>query len=608
MEQPPEYNSDRYKDLSTIARELLALDIKNPYKNNNFDNLELLDLAIVTDPKLAEFSVYYFYLGTALLNKSQYQESIYFLQRALEMNKNWGNITIADANYKIGETYEKLENFDLAIKFYERSSLLDSNYAKKLNLLKELVQSKKNTIELIELAAERLKTKDYQKARESYQKLVEIQPMNSDLWFDLGLSYYHLVEYLEAIIALSKSIDINKNWSDNSIADAWFLLGRCYYFMGQSDEAISKFNLTLNIEPDYIKARKAIKILTEASQRKQKATDLASSGFEFLLKNNNDRASADFEKAVELDPSISNYWLGLGIALINSQKYQSGMKAIENALCLNNQWGRIKIADAWYYRGFATEKMGNLDQAFISYSKARSLSQKTHRAAIAKYEELYLERISQGKKHNSIKDISTTLNKEIDEILTGKQSSECLEDIQLSSRRIDLLTGVISNLSQLENSRDLAGVIERGFFREQCERKCFWVDLALNLTPMMSPTGNVVNYLAKNAIFQSDLTRDSQSNELERYISQLEPELKKIDNLKDAIDSRWSKEVERLINYWQRLLWELSNWIERMTLDDTKQKLLKRFKNLSWQSDNMLFSAFETIKLKVARACQELER
>ena len=608
MEQPPEYNSDRYKNLSTIARELLALDIKNPYKNNNVDNLDSLEQAVVTDPKLAEFSVYYFYLGTALLNKSQYQESIYFLQRALEMNKNWGNITIADANYKIGETYEKLENFSQAIKFYERASLLDSNYAKKLNLLKESVQSKKNTIELIELAAERLKTKDYQKAKKSNQKLVEIQPMNSARWFNLGLSYYHLGEYLEAIIALSKSIDINENWEDNSIADAWFLLGRCYYFMGQSDEAISKFNLTLNIEPDYIKARKAIKILTEASQRKQKATNLASSGFEFLLKNNNDRASADFEKAVELDPSISNYWLGLGIALINSQKYQSGMKAIENALCLNNQWGRIKIADAWYYRGFATEKMGNLDQAFISYSKARSLSQKTHRAAIAKYEELYLERISQGKKHNSIKDISTTLNKEIDEILTGKQSSECLEDIQLSSRRIDLLTGVISNLSQLENSRDLAGVIERGFFREQCERECFWVDLALNLTPMMSPTGNVVNYLAKNAIFQSDLTRDSQSNELERYISQLEPELKKIDNLKDAIDSRWSKEVERLINYWQRLLWELSNWIERMTLDDTKQKLLKRFKNLSWQSDNMLFSAFETIKLKVARSCQELER
>lgn len=599
MEKRSEKNKQHTNQLSSLARQLLNLAIKNVSQNlnQNVNCLDLLNRAIAEDPKLAEFSVYYFYLGTALSNESKYRESIYFLQRALEINTGWENVDSALTNYKIGSAYEKLNDLDRAIKCYERASLLNSSYFNKLNELKKIVDYQNNLNDLIQTADEALVIKDYHKAKDLYQEILKICDLNSTYWFNLGLSNYYLGEYHQAIKVFSKSINIDKNWSSNNILDAWHLLSLSYYFLGQRKRSLSKCDRALSIDSNYIKAREIIEAIDENNSRKQEAYNLASSGFEFL-QTDNKQAISNFKKAVELDTSVSRYWYGLGVSWIESQEYARGIEAIENALCLNNKWGRIKLADAWYYLGLATEYLGNLDLAFIYYSKARSISQNKHRLAISKYEKLYLERISQGKKHNSIKNISINFNKEIDDILRIKCSSQWLEEILAEERKIDLLTGVISLLSQLENNRDCAAIVSRGFFKEEWIKESFWIDLALSLTSIIYSVGNVVNYLASNVIFKDDLTIDYRNKELANYASQLEIELR-IDNLQDAIESCWSTEVEMIINYWQRCLWELLKWIEQITLDNLKQNLLKRYKKLSDRTDSMLLSAFETIKFEI---------
>lgn len=642
-----------FGDLSPVTTELLNKVSQQISTGELHDTLDLFTQAVETDPLLLEYSVYYFYLGTVLLHKSQYDKGINILQRAIEIDRVWGNVTIADADYKIGESEEKLGNLDEAIKFYERAAQKNEKYAREVSQLKEHLQSTKETVELIENAASQLLAKNYQEALNSYQKIVEIQPKKSAIWFNLGLSYYHLGSYHEAVKALEKSIKIDDEWLELTPSDAWFMLGLTFYFMGQNKRAILKLDRALNIDSSYINARIAINILTGAARRKQEAKNLAESGFEFLFQKNTEMAIDLFEKAVELDPSVSSYWVGLGVNLIDSKEYQKAVDAIDFAICLNNQWGRTKAADAWYYRGLASENLGKLDEAFTSYSQARILSQKKHRKAIAKYEELYLERITTGKKTNYSKENLPIKNLTLDEIITVKQPLtwlksteiqdrivgeetlesilsqtgtlgdrqvskadlstvkvplEWIESIQIRESRIDLLISVIPLLLQVSNSREIAGIIERAVFSKQ-QQQSFWVDLALSLTPIMYPAGSLVNYNAGNAIFK-DYQNSELRSESEKYLEQLEPQFHQIDSLKNALDSRWQKEVEKVTNYWSRCLLGLSKWIEQMPkllLDDTQSKLSKRLKKIQNESKIMLPSAYETIKINLDEAWSEID-
>jgi tetratricopeptide (TPR) repeat protein len=62
--------------------------------------------------------------------------------------------------------------------------------------------------------------REYQEAIESFDKAIEINPKNANVWNIKGNSFYAIRKYQEAIDSYDKAIEINPNY-----AEAWYNKG-----------------------------------------------------------------------------------------------------------------------------------------------------------------------------------------------------------------------------------------------------------------------------------------------------------------------------------------------------------------------------------------------
>ncbi|MFC1864572.1 tetratricopeptide repeat protein [Chloroflexota bacterium] len=95
----------------------------------------------------------------------------------------------------------------------------------------------------------------YEKALEPYAKLVELNKDNpmryisrqlEAVYYYMGVAYYNLSRYQDAINSLGEALIIDK-----TDADAWYLLGNVYYDSGDFPNAIESFKQTLRFVPDF---------------------------------------------------------------------------------------------------------------------------------------------------------------------------------------------------------------------------------------------------------------------------------------------------------------------------------------------------------------------
>lgn len=97
------------------------------------------------------------------------------------------------------------------------------------------------------------------KAIEIYDKVIQIQPYNSNVWLNLGVSYMKLKNYAEAIKALEKVIDLRTNDATHifdiaengvpyqyqqlnyNIFNIWYTVGIVYAKLRKYDQAIAAY-------------------------------------------------------------------------------------------------------------------------------------------------------------------------------------------------------------------------------------------------------------------------------------------------------------------------------------------------------------------------------
>jgi tetratricopeptide (TPR) repeat protein len=125
------------------------------------------------------------------------------LRQAIQINKNWGNINLADA-------------------YYNRGVIKHDNL------------------------------KDYQGAIADYNQAIKLKPDFTAAYNNRGASKANLGDNQGAITDLRQAIQINKNWGNRSLADAYNDRGIIKTESGDNQGAIADYNQAIKIKPDVI--------------------------------------------------------------------------------------------------------------------------------------------------------------------------------------------------------------------------------------------------------------------------------------------------------------------------------------------------------------------
>ncbi len=84
---------------------------------------------------------------------------------------------------------------------------------------------------------------------EAYNKVLDIDPLDSQAWNNKGIDLGMLGRYDEALHAFGNATKIN-----SSYAEAWYNAGVIYDFQGDLVSAIHAYNKATEIDPSYQKA------------------------------------------------------------------------------------------------------------------------------------------------------------------------------------------------------------------------------------------------------------------------------------------------------------------------------------------------------------------
>ena len=91
-------------------------------------------------------------------------------------------------------------------------------------------------------------------------------------------------------------------------------------------------------------------------------------GFAYNRLRQYDKAMADHDKAIELNPSTAMLYNNRGWTLNNMGRHEQALRDLDHALRLNG-----KLPEAYNNRGVAYQRMGQFDRAIAEYDAALRL-------------------------------------------------------------------------------------------------------------------------------------------------------------------------------------------------------------------------------------------
>jgi len=257
--------------------------------------------------------------------------------------------------------YSQLKNSDNAIKFFklalelaeedERDEIyLDiameyqfkTNYPEAIEILKKAIQSNpRNEAALYELAFCYDISNQFEKAIQCYTEFIDENPYSFTAWYNLGNIYSKVNDLENAIRAYDYSCVINEDFSP-----AYFNLGNAYLSSDKYVEAEECFCRCLEIEGD------------DAMTHCYLAESYEQQG---LLEN----AREHYNRAISMDASLGDAWLGLGIVCDLEGDTKKGIEFIQKAIELE------PLSPSYYYvLGNALSKLEMYEEAKITYATA----------------------------------------------------------------------------------------------------------------------------------------------------------------------------------------------------------------------------------------------
>ncbi len=198
---------------------------------------------------------------------------------------------------------------------------------------------------------------DYEGALKDYNRGIEMDPGNPELFKDRGKTYFIMAnsskyksqqkEFLEKALqdyteAISKPRIIPRSKSD-----ALASRGAAYGFAGMYEQCLSDLTESIELDPN-------------------NKTAYANRAVVYLKKGEYEKASKDYEDNVRIDPNDPQMWYECGMMQRTLKHYGSAVKSLDNALKLNPNLGL-----AYLERARAKAGSGDISEAKSDYQKAQ---------------------------------------------------------------------------------------------------------------------------------------------------------------------------------------------------------------------------------------------
>ena len=182
---------------------------------------------------------------------------------------------------------------------------------------------------------------DYEKAKNCYEKVLEIDSNDVVAWSGLGYAYYEKNNYQEAIRCYKRALEIDPNY-----ALAWANLGIVRDDQKNYQEAIRCYKKALEFNQNFVQIWNNL-------------------GSIYSYQKNFQETISCFEKVLEIDSNDVVAWSGLGYAYYEKNNYQEAIRCYKRALEIDPNY-----ALAWANLGIVGDDQKNYQEAIRCYKKA----------------------------------------------------------------------------------------------------------------------------------------------------------------------------------------------------------------------------------------------
>lgn len=266
----------------------------------------------------------------------------------------------ADMHAKIAERFFAAQDYDTAVRQYERALRLDPKNAQAAwGLARSLVRTSdrerlgpvvkwavsldpqydatqldlKDVDLWVELADEALGRKDYTTARRMFQKAVDLDPNSEKANFGLGATLMALKRYKDAESAFQRVIA-----SDPRNHQAYEYLGKIYAKWGDTQNAVTYVQKSLSLNPNQVQLQEVYDHLQAKLTRQQKVNAdfdaYFKSGIQEAKRGDLEVAKEMFLKAVELKQNASVMY-NLGLLSHRMQNEEDAIYYLQQAIALD---------------------------------------------------------------------------------------------------------------------------------------------------------------------------------------------------------------------------------------------------------------------------------
>jgi tetratricopeptide (TPR) repeat protein len=172
--------------------------------------------------------------------------------------------------------------------------------------------------------------------------------------YNEAIKYTGNKEYDKAIFLLKEAITLDEN-----LSQAYFEIGKIYYLKNMFNEAVEPLKKTIALKEDNVPAYKLLAICYEKLGKKEEAEkyyiiaknlsgpsgiDKYNEAVKFLNERDIENAIVLLQEAIKLDPLLADAFYELGMAFLNKGNKEKAKANLEKYLELNPQGEKVSIA------------------------------------------------------------------------------------------------------------------------------------------------------------------------------------------------------------------------------------------------------------------------
>ncbi len=219
---------------------------------------------------------------------------------------------------------------------------------------------------------------DFERAMESYEYALHLDPKNEESWNNIGFTYFSMGLMDKALESYTRAIELNPKYRQ-----AWYNRGYTYHAIGKLNKAVHDYWMALRLEPmDEVawnnlgNALYNLKHYMESIPYFMKAVTI-NPNYEIAWNNIGnalDRMgihthSIPFhERALSINKRFDYAWHAKGHALCALGHCEEALEYLETAIELNSEYG-----ETWYWRGRCLNCLEQYEEAVESLKRAIEL-------------------------------------------------------------------------------------------------------------------------------------------------------------------------------------------------------------------------------------------